>query len=343
MPCSAKFYELLGLIDPYKEFVQMERSRALLVLRTFMLSFGVIGFIAYSAFAVLSFVTTPEPSDLSVTRIFPSKPPQALLQFSFGIPLDGSSSDPMYPTRYTSPFSTTLTLNNVTSYKASSRVPTFLNIPGNTFAYEIYTFPVYGTLDANTLTSTILYFEPPKYTNVYNFPILFFVGPPSTAKYSNLEVTYHSPRDYRVSQPGNPTEFTLIYGDFNDKGPEIAISLVLSKFVTSNDDVTYNASIFGLPSLSADTRVQVVLYPAPMVLKQRTISVTIDPIVNVINQSPKNILSFVGSIAGIFPLFLSIGGILCSIIWSQLGRQNTGSSNEEGPKVLMNAIKGTPA
>jgi len=199
-------------------------------------------------------------------------------------------------------------------------------------------------LDANTLSSIILLFEPLKYANDFNFPLLFFVGPPSTKQYSNLDVQQFSPRDYRVSIPGDPTQFVLIFEDFNDRGQEIAISLVLSKFVSSKDEVTYNASIFGPPSLSASSRGGAFdAEGRPIPLKQRTISVSINPVVNVINQSPRNILAFVGSVVGIFPLFLSTGGIICSIIWSQFGRKNKDSFDGEGGKVAMNSIQGTPA
>lgn len=345
MPTTSKCYEFLGLIDPYKEFVLVERLPALLLLRTFMLILCGIGFIVYAAFAVLSFALTPDPTDLFVTRIFPSKPPQALFQFSFGIPVDGSIPDFLYPTRYISPFSDTLTSKRVMPYLSRSRVPKNLNIPDNTMTYQIFTFPVYGTLDANTSSSIILLFEPLKYTNDFNFPLLFFVGPPSTKQYSNLDVQQFSPRDYRVSLPGNPTQFVLIFEDFNDRGQEIAISLVLSKFVSSKDEVTYNASIFGAPSLSAASRAlgAVDQEGRPIPQKQRTISVSINPVVNVINHSPKNILAFVGSVVGIFPLILGTGGIFCSIIWSQFGRKNKDSFDGEGGKVAMNAIQGTPA
>jgi len=324
---SSMFFHLFGLIDPYKEFVLMERSRKLLVLRAVLFFTCIIGFIVYAAFAFSSYVGTPEPSDLSAEKQFPGN--KALFQFSFGIPVDATTRDPIWPTTYTSPFSSTLTVGTVTPYPSTSSVPPPIVIPGNKFVYQIYTFPVYGTVDATTLTSTLLYFQPCKYYCSYNFPLLFFVGAPDTAKYDSLLVTRHSPQDYRVSQPGSSTQFLLLYDNFNANGPEISISLTLAKFVSSAGVSTYNASIVGAPSLSPPTRIPYdIAYNLPAAQPQRTIAITVQPTVDVVTNSPKNILNLLGSIAGIFPLIVSVGGIVSSIIWSKFGPQNTGSSEE---------------
>jgi hypothetical protein len=334
MSFSSKFYHLFGLVDPYKEFVLMDRTHKLLALRAVFFGISVIGFIIYAAFAFSSYFSTPEQSDLSVERIFPSSPPVALFQFSIGIPFDASTRDPLFPTVYRSPFSTTLTQPSVAPYRSSSSVPPNLAVPGNRFVYEIYTFPVYGTVDAQTSTSTVLYFEPCKYVNAYGFPLLFIVGSPDTAKYANLEVTKYSDKDYRVSQPGLSTEFLLLYDDFNQAGPEIAVSLSLVKSVSSSGHVIYNASIFGPPSLSPPTRNLLANDQ-----RQRTIAITIRPMVNVVTYSPKNILNLLGSLAGIFPLIVSIGGIAASMMWSKLGPQNTASSEGGKSAVELNVVR----
>ncbi len=109
----------------------------------------------------------------------------------------------------------------------------------------------------------------------------------------------------------------MIYDSFNDFGQEIGIELVLKKTVSSTSNVTYRASIFAPPAISASTRNNAVggqLVTAP---RQRTIAVTVKPDVDVETFAPRNILAFVGSIAGILPVFISLGGIICSVIWSR--------------------------
>jgi len=110
----------------------------------------------------------------------------------------------------------------------------------------------------------------------------------------------------------------LLYDDFNQAGPEIAISLSLVKYVSSAGRVIYNASIFGPPSLSPPTRNTRLL---ANVQQQRTIAIRLRPMVNVVTNSPKNILNLLYCLAGIFPLIVSIGGIVASMMWSKFGPQ----------------------
>ncbi len=125
-----------------------------------------------------------------------------------------------------------------------------------------------------------------------------------------------------------------MYDDFNQAGSKIAISLSLVKYVSSAGRVIYNASIFGPPSLSPPTRNTRFVG----LLQQRTIAITLRPMVNVVTNSPKNILTLLGSLAGIFPLIASIGGIVASMMWSKFGPQNT--SLEGGKSALeLNVVK----
>jgi hypothetical protein len=185
----SKFYDLFSKIDPYKEFVVKASPRALLALRAAALSIASCTFLVYLAFAVLSYVNTPLPSELSVERIVPSDPPKALFQFSIALPVDFTTCDPLFPTKYTTPFSKTLVPKQVSPYRAASAIPAELQIPDNTFTYEVYTFPVYGTIDEKTSSSTLLYFEPCKYSNSVNFPLMFFVGAASSPKAEKLQVS----------------------------------------------------------------------------------------------------------------------------------------------------------
>jgi hypothetical protein len=321
MAFSSKFFELFGLIDPYKEFVELQRSRALLAIRAAALIICSICFLVYVVFTCILYANTPQPSQLSIERIIPSDPPQALFQFSIALPLTLSTRDPLFPTSYISPFSSTLTKGKVDSYVSRSRTPE-LETPSNTFDYEIFTFPVYGTVDGTTSTSTLLYFEPCRFKNFLNFPVLFFVGPPSSLRVENLEAKQHSDRDFRVTESGSSTEFVLLFDNFNGYGPEISIELVLQKTVSSTSDVTYNASIFAPPSYSPPTR-------GGDFSQQRTIAITVKPTVNVVTYSPRNILALLGSLAGIFPVMVSVGGIVSSMIWSKVGPQKSERSKAE--------------
>ena len=316
---SSKLLNLLSF--PYREFAQVERSRQLLVIHAAAFCLSVLGFFAYVAFSTSIYLRSPEPSQLSVEKIYPSNPPKVLFEFSILIPWNGTTCDPSYPTEYRSPFSNTLTLLPKSPYFVKGNVPKSLNSPFSPFYYHCYTFPVYGTVDADTFKSTLLIFHPCSYSNLYGFPLLFSVHnvTASPPRFKDLQVTQLSNEDFIVTETAasaESAEFITMYDDFDTPGPDISLELLLEKKVSSSYVVSYHASIFSPPSYSPQS--SRIFFP-----KQRSLTITTKPAASVITYSPKNIFSFIGALGGIMPVLLTLGGFISSCIWSRFGSKHT--------------------
>ncbi len=325
--------ELWNGIDPYKEFAQLQRSRQLFVIQSVVLGMCCIFWGIYVAFQIDVFSKTPEPFESNTEKMIPSDPPKALFQFSFLLPVTGTRIEPspipqFDTTAYYRPFNAAMTDEIVVPYTISSKFTPF-RIPNATLVYECYTFPVYGTVDPNklpaSLLSTILYFQPARYFNSFSFPLLFSVGPHSSTRISNLQVSQFSTKDFLVTQPGSSAQFIAMYEQFNPSDlnslPEIVIEILLEKTVASNKSIIYSASLFAPPSLAPQS--------TPPTDFRRIIRVTIKPTVDVVTFSPKNIFTLLGSMAGIFPFFVTSGGFVISLIWFQFRPKKSDEANCE--------------
>jgi hypothetical protein len=313
-------------IDPYKDYPQLEKPPKLVVLQIGALCICCISFFVYLAFSIDVYLKTPEPSKATLERVFPGNPKKALFQFTIMLPVNTGEVNPIFSTFYRSPLSDSLTERQAVEYKISFSVPII-----RTQVYEVYTFPVYGTVDPTSGTSTILYFQPAMYITGPLRPLLFAVGPPGV-EFSSLDVKTFNPNakardtefDFLVSDPKSNTQFFQMYENLDSSGPEIRVELVLEKTVSSNSEVNYTASFFAPPSYSPRSFEN----PAP----QRFISISVKPNVNVVTFSPKNLFTFLGSIGGIFPIFIAIGGIIASLLWSRMEQKASDESTIEPMK-----------
>jgi hypothetical protein len=298
-------------IDPYKDYAQLEKHPKFIGLQICALCISCASFFAFLAFSLDSYSKTPEPSKATVERVFPSNPPKALFQFTIMLPVT-SGREVKAPTAYRSPLSDVLTVQKAVEYTLDIASTAFRTGTGS-LQFEVYSFPVYGTVDPTTGTSTLLYFQPANYRNLGNNPLLFAVGPPGIvfsrldAKEKNEGINY----DLILSDPNSNTQFIQMYERLDlMEGLEIHVEMVLEKTVRSNLEVNYTASFAAPPLLTPKTNENI----SP----QRFISVSVKSNVNVITFSPKNIFTFIGSIGGIFPIFVSIGGIIASLLWSRM-------------------------
>ncbi len=325
MALPQKFIDLFKLIDPFKQFALLERPQKLLALRAVVFVAFVVLFAVYAVFNSVIYANTPEPSVLTVEAI-PSGQKKQLFEFTIMIPMNGSDifpADPR-PTTYFSPLSKTLTEQRVTPQYITLKLPTVF--PFFRFlTYECYTFPVYGTLDPDTQSSTILNFFVQRHKNSYQFPVLFAINDDSSTRLRDLvdEQVFHAADNdmfpvYRIYQPGSPVNAVPMFEDFSSgDGPEISIELTLSKTVTSAKVELYK-SMFAPPTYSPRT----IVPPPPLVKQpnQRAIVINIRPTVQVITFKPRNVLTLIGSITGVYPAFMGIAGVICGFVWSRISQ-----------------------
>jgi hypothetical protein len=308
-----KLSDLWNAIDPYKTFVPLEKHQKLNALQMGALSICSIFFFVYVGFSIDVYAKTPEPSKVTFDRAFPSTPPTALFQFTVMLPLTGTTfTNPALPTQYSSPYSDVLTLKTVVPYKFNMIVQGASVPPGLTVEYMAYTFPVFGTVDPKTLSSILLFFRPAQYINSFPYPLVFSVGPPGVV-FSSLDVKVFgdlSSPDILVTDPNSSSQLIILFDYFNSAGPEISIELSLERRIGSDSQVNYKAELFAPPSYSPPSKISTG--------EQRILTITVKPNVNTIAFTPKNVLAFLGSIGGIFPIFVTAGGIIASLIWLKM-------------------------
>jgi hypothetical protein len=329
MALLEKSIDLFKLIDPFKQFALLERPQKLLALRAGVFVVVIVLFALYAAINSIIYSNTPEPSELTVETI-PSGQRKQLLEFTIMIPMNGSDffpSDP-FETTYFSPLSKTLTVQKVAPQYKKMRIPEVFTAY-RFLIYECYTFPVYGTLDPVTQSSTILNFMVARHKNINLFPVLFSINDDSSTRLRDLdfEQVFHAANNdmfpvYRIYQPGSSVTAVAFFEDFSRAGPEISIEVSLAKTVTSSNVELYK-SMFAPPTYSPKT-----IVPPPPLAKQpnqRAIVVSIRPTVQVITFKPRNVFTLIGSITGVYPAFIGIAGAICGFIWSRI------SQDERGP------------
>ncbi len=121
----------------------------------------------------------------------------------------------------------------------------------------------------------------------------------------------------RIYEPENPVTAVAMFEDFSSSaGPEISIEVTLSKTVTSANVELYK-SMFAPPTYSPKT---IVPPPPGSQPNQRSMVVHIRPTVQVITFSQRNVLTLIGSIAGVYPAFMAIAGVICGFNWSRISQ-----------------------
>ncbi len=305
-----KFLEYFASIDPYKEFSQLPRSHQLVALHAKVFCISLIGFFVYVGFSVHVYASTPEASEQTSSSILASSSStKVLFKLSISVPTNFSECNPYYPQTSYLPHDNFLT-------KVASSFPLFTG--DLELNYDVYPFPVYGTVDSVSGSSTILVFRPCQLLTTF---------PEKYAEISPLFISL-----YTDSCSLRSERICNVFGDFlygsashvymnlnlSQGGGPIGVDLSLRKNVSSAGVATYNVSFSGPPSYSP-------LFTDKQ-SKQQTIIVTIQPSVTVTTYSPKSILSLLGSISGIFSAFMAISGVISAMIWSRFGVQQVSSS-----------------
>ena len=295
----SKIIDLFTEVDPFIEFTPKERTRSLVVLHFNVTILSILGFLAYATFSVFIFIATPEPSQLSEEIIYTNMTTEPMFQLVIST-MKGQTVC-QYP--YKIPFNNVLT-NNIQTYNIEAKTTD----PSYTYSqdYTSYKFPIYGTVDAKTQLSSIVIFNL-CYTST-STPALLAIGNNPNVMYDKLNIIFTNPgvfTDIRLisDDPGFKTNLIYITSSINIMNIEI----ILKKTVMSNGKIIYDAN-FNAPTRYVPSPF------GPVASNIQQIIATISPTVSVLTYKEKNYLSFIGSVAGIFPLFMLIGNKLSAKI-----------------------------
>lgn len=200
---------------------------------------------------------------------------------------------------------------NVQKFTTEIVAESFAGAQSFTQSFDTYKFPIYGSADANSLTSFVV---------LFNF--CFQQGAslsvlPLVLSISNNPATNYDKLNLRFSQSGslsgdiqivaNDQDFSSYIMYFSSTNTDVqSIEISLQKTDYPDGNVKYNANFNG----------PVKYIPSPFGTQNNAqqILATITPTVSVLTYKQKNYLSFIGSVVGIFPLFMLIGNKLSAKI-----------------------------
>jgi hypothetical protein len=181
--------------------------------------------------------------------------------------------------------------------------------------FDSYKFPVFGTMDAQSLTSFVVVFNacPSLQVPLSGLPVVLSVSSNVDHDYESLTVKFPDPTKFIdaqvVADPnGDDVDFSSCLFYFSSTvGAIQSIDISLVKTVYGRR-VKYSAALNCPPKF----------IPPPFSFfgdaKTQRIVAVVSPYVTVITYNDKNIPAFVGSLLGLFPIFLLIGGKVSSWI-----------------------------
>jgi len=197
-------------------------------------------------------------------------------------------------------------------------------------SYEVYPFPVYGTVSSGS--QTILVLNPcqrlasPEVQNVHKiFPLIVSLHTDYCSLNSETICNIFGSGQVDGIETRNRVDLFL---NLSEGGSPVGLDLVLSQNVSSAGNTTFNVGFAGTPSYTP-------LYANKQLKQQQTIVINIQRDVTVTTYSPKSILSLLGSLSGIFSAFMAISGVISSMIWSRFGVKQDGRSMVGGDAVTV--------
>ena len=299
----SKIIDLFTEVDPFIEYTPKERSRDLVVLHFKVSILSIIGFLIYSAVNVILFIIAPYPSELTIETIYSNETNDPIFQFD--ISLFQNQFNCQSGPQYTFPYQNKLTKN---AQKFTTQIIS-QGFSGQNF--DTYKFPIYGTVDANSLTSFAVVFNLcyPQISQLSGSPILLSISNNPLPNYDKLNVKFTQPGDFSDIQIlANDQDFSsyLMYFSSSNKAFQ-NIEISLQKTIYPSGQIKYNAFFNG--------GVKYIASPfGAATSSNQQIMASLNPSVSVITYKPKNPLTLIGSITGIFPLFMLIGNKLSAKI-----------------------------
>ena len=289
----SKIIDYFKPVDPFIKYIPEERSYELLVLHFKISIISIIGFIIYSIVNVILFVLAPEPSELTIMNIFTNMTSAPIFQLGIAIPVTGyscSTGDMVFP------FDSQIT-KNVQNYDIS------VTSDNSNYQYKGYSFPIYGTVDAKSGTSYIVVFKPCISSNIPNIPLplsISIVMDP-TIVLNKFKATTGASGSIILTSDQSNVITSLVY---TDKTSNLFINsqINLIKTVDSKGKANYNAEFVGPAKFIPNPVLS--FSDGPKLL------VDVNPTVTVLTYKPKNPLTLIGSISGIFPVFIMIGNFI---------------------------------
>ena len=322
---SKTFYDWFAAVSPFRKFVRLETPLRETFVHLWVLCAAFIGFCVYAVYTIRLFAGSPNPFRIGVVTI-PTGRSDALFQFAVAIPAPCVGS----PTAWRFPFSNKLT-GLSTPYELVFKLDDELGVKRE-LSYIIHAFNVTSTLDSESRTSKILELSPCRpFTNAM-LPIVIAINNNLNSKiFENIDLRDDEAGGIRISKKDCPTcSFEAFYVDFDrptaaHPGMEMNVEFQLTSnvsaktlFSSSPATTTYEAS-FASPFIP--------VYQTPTQSGFRntgnySIRFSIKPQVTSVEYFDKGYFEFLGSLVGIIPLFIAIGSVVSSIIWTGMSARH---------------------
>jgi hypothetical protein len=346
----AKVLDLFTPVDPLIEYVPVERPRDLVVLHFKVTIFSVASFLCFAIYSTYVFAISPVPADLTSEIILSNTTKSAIFQFAvyveenrvdcvFAAPSPSPPSEPPSPPsspgaalpppphsrrlfqqpqpdndQYSFPFLNKLVRNHKEFKTKANLILTDLPPgipPPPPVVFDSYKFPVVGTRDALSLTSFVVVFNvcPKNGIDLAGIPLVLSVSNNVDRDYDSLSVKFPDTKkftDVQVFADDPNFSSCLFYlSSTNSAIQSIEISLVKTVY---GRNVHYSAFLDCPPKF----------IPPPFSFlgdpKTQRIVALVAPYVTVITYNDKNVPAFIGSLLGLFPIFLLVGGKVSSWI-----------------------------
>ena len=300
----SKIIDLFTEVDPFIEYTPKERSRDLIVLHFKVSILSIIGFLIYSAVNVILFIIAPYPSELSIETLYSNMTNEPLFQFDIST-LQNQVTCQSF-SQYTFPLQNKLTKN---VQKFTTEI--IAQGTGGGQAFDTYKFPIYGSVDANSLTSFVVLFNYcfQQGASLSGLPVVLSVSNNPAPNYDKLNVKFSQAGDFAGIQiVANDPDFSSYIMYFSSTNTAVqSIEISLQKTIYPSGQIKYNAFFNG--------GVKYIASPfGAATSSNQQIMASLNPSVSVITYKPKNPLTLIGSITGIFPLFMLIGNKLSAKI-----------------------------
>ena len=300
----SKIIDLFTEVDPFIEYIPKERTRSLVLLHFNISILSVLGFLAYAAFSTLLFLSTPEPSEYSNNVIYSNMTNEPIFQVIIGKYGNGFVC-PNIPNYW-------LPTNDLTNKNTITKNIIFNSFISSGQNWDVYQFPIFGTIDAKYGTSYITLLNICSGANNDPGPIYLVISKNPTQLYNNNEL-------FNENDP-SLISYIIQPDVYQNSPPMINLEFNLKKTVSSNGNVKYDVSsnnvVKYVPSPFGKSSTD------PYATNARQILLTINPTITVLTFKQKNIFTFIGSVVGIFPLFMLIGNKISGKIDGCMNKKN---------------------
>jgi hypothetical protein len=320
---SPKILESFADVDPFVEFTPKSRSSGIIKLHLHISILSIALFLIYSGFSLYSFIMTPDPSESSQVVLLSDKQTDPMFQINV-LTIRSQGSIPCQ-LEFVQPFDGNLA-RDPKSFTATIKAIKGNESTINDFPLTCRKYLVYGSVDSKTSTSYFL-----KVVNKASCSPLFIISLSSDASSDITGYVLEEPTATRRAMLSHPNPKVLVYeAIFNNNEPStINVDVLVRKTEFALGGTQYEVSFNGPPKYVPDP-LQSGSNLDPSLL------LSVSPVVSVLSYKPKNVLAMLGSIGGLFPFFLFLGGFAASKLQSRFKTDD--STHESNPIELGSSL-----